>query len=105
MREHFADCEGKNMGETITIQVKSHTRTVRHREVHFTCQLCSGDYTVQQHLGRPPRYCARCRQDLERWRRQDDRDAAADRMRRLRDARRAAQSPPPPDRSRQKVGH
>jgi hypothetical protein len=82
------------MEETITIQVKGHTRTVRQREVRFTCQQCSGEYTVVQHLGRPPLYCAGCRKDLEVCRRALDRDAAADRMRRLRDARRASQPLP-----------
>ena len=85
------------MEETLTIAVKGHIRTVRPREVHFTCQLCRGAYTVVQHLGRPPLYCPECRQKLERWRRQDDRDAAADRMRRLRETRRASarQAPAP----------
>jgi hypothetical protein len=90
MREHFADSEGRIMEEPITIQVKGHTRTVRPREVRFTCQFCSGEFTVWQHLGRPPLYCTYCRENLERWRRWDDRDAAAERMRRLRDARRAS---------------
>lgn len=93
------------MEETITIAVKGHTRMVRQREVRFTCQFCRGEHIIQQHLGRPPRYCARCRDDLERWRRQDDRDAAAARMRRLRDARRAAQATPPSDRTNQTAGH
>jgi hypothetical protein len=93
------------MEETITIQVKGHSRTVRQREVHFTCQLCSGEYTILQHLGRPPLYCATCRLKLETWRRQDDRYAAADRMRRLRDARRAAQATPLLASPRQTVGH
>jgi len=85
------------MEGTITIAVKGHIRTVRPREVHFTCQLCRGEYTVVQHLGRPPLYCATCREDRERWRRGDGRDAAAERMRRLRETRRASarQAPAP----------
>jgi hypothetical protein len=83
------------MEDAITITVKGHTRTVRSREVCFTCQLCSGAYTIHQHLGRPPLYCDACRQKVERWRREDDRDAAAERMRRLRQARRASQPTPP----------
>lgn len=81
------------MENVITIQVRSHTRTVRAREVRFTCQQCGQEETVQQHLGRPPLYCGFCRQQLVHWRRQDDRDAAAARMRRLRAARPAPQPP------------
>ena len=85
----------ENMNETRTIAVKGHTRTIHPHEVRFTCQLCAGEYTVQQYLGRPPLYCASCRRDVERWRRWDDRDAAAERMRRLREARRASQPTAP----------
>ncbi len=83
------------MDEAITITVKGHTRTVRQREVQYTCEFCSGEYTVLQYLGRPPLYCDECRRTLERWRRQDDRDAAAERMRQLRERRRAGQSTQP----------
>jgi uncharacterized Zn finger protein (UPF0148 family) len=93
------------MEEAITITVKGHTRTVRPRVVHYTCQQCGGAYTIEQHLGRPPLYCPECRQKVERWRREDDRDAAAERMRRLRETRRADQRTPPlPNRTPQKLG-
>jgi DNA-directed RNA polymerase subunit RPC12/RpoP len=83
------------MEDAITITVNGHTRTVRLRAVSYTCQECGGTFTIQQHLGRPPRHCPACRAMLERWRREDDRDAAAARMRRLREARRASQSASP----------
>jgi hypothetical protein len=93
------------MDEAITIMVKGHARTVRRRAVRYTCAQCGQEQTIQQHLGRPPRYCPACREQLERWRREDDRDAAAARMRRLRESRRAAQLAPPSDRTRQTSGH
>jgi hypothetical protein len=83
------------MEDAITITVKGHTRTVRPRAVHYTCQQCGGACTIQQHLGRPPLYCAECRVRVGRWRREDDRDAAAERMRQLRETRRAAQRTQP----------
>ncbi|HVA92270.1 MAG TPA: hypothetical protein VNL71_20790 [Chloroflexota bacterium] len=88
------------MDEAITITVKGHTRTVRQRTVGYTCQNCGGTYTIEQYLGRPPLFCPECRQKLERWRREDDRDAAAERMRRLRETRRTDQRTPP-----QMLGH
>ena len=88
------------MEEAITIIVKGHTRTVRQRTVGYSCQNCGGTYIIQQYLGRPPLYCPECRQKLERWRREDDRAAAAERMRRLRETRRADQRTPP-----QTLGH
>jgi len=77
--------------EVITVQVRRHTRTVPAREVRFTCWQCGQEKTVQQYLGRPPRYCASCRDQVAQWRREDDRDAATARMRRLRATRHAAQ--------------
>jgi uncharacterized Zn finger protein (UPF0148 family) len=94
------------MDEAITITVKGHTRTVRPRAVGYTCQQCGGACAIQQHLGRPPLYCPECRQKVERWRREDDRDAAAERMRRLRETRRADQrTQPRSDRTPQTLGH
>lgn len=46
---------------------------------------CEQTVTELRYPGPPPRYCPSCRQQLEQWRRQDDRDAAAERMRRLRE--------------------
>jgi hypothetical protein len=91
--------------EAITSMVKGHTRRVRPGEVRYTGAQCGREGTIQQHLGRPPRYCPPCREQLERWRREDDRDDAAARMRRLRESRRAAQLAPPSDRPRQTSGH
>ena len=85
------------MQDEITVAVRGHTRRVRLREVQYTCQQCDRDCRVQQHLGRPPRYCPACRQQLEHWRRLDGRDAAAARMRRLRASRQASQPTPHPD--------
>ena len=76
--------------ETITVPVRHHTRIVPARDVRFTCWQCGQEKTVRQFLGRPPRYCASCRDQVEQWRREDDRDAAAARMRRLRATRPAA---------------
>jgi hypothetical protein len=85
------------MQDEITIMVREHTRLVRRREVHYTCRQCGQACCVQQYLGRPPLYCADCRQQLGRWRRQDDRDAAAERMRYLRASRRTSQPAQQPD--------
>lgn len=75
-----------------TIQVGTHTRTLKQREVTYTCQFpyCERSITELRYPGPTPRYCPDCRQKSERWRREDDRDAAAARMQRLRDQRRAA---------------
>jgi hypothetical protein len=75
-----------------TIQVGVHLRTLKQREVTYTCQFpyCGQTVTELRYPGPTPRYCPACKQKQERWRREDDRDAAAARMRRLRDQRRAA---------------
>ncbi len=75
-----------------TIQVSTYTRTLKQREVTYTCQFpyCGQTVTEYRYPGPTPRYCPECKQKQERWRREDDRDAAAARMRRLRDQRRAA---------------
>jgi len=79
--------------EVITVQVRHHARTIPVRDVRFTCWQCGQEQTVRQYLGRPPRYCASCHDQVEQWRREDDRDAAAARMRRLRATRQATQPP------------
>jgi len=78
------------------IQVGTYVRTLKQREVTYTCQFpsCEDTVTELRYPGPAPRYCAFHKQQVERWRRQDDRDAAADRMRRLREQRRAANQQP-----------
>ena len=78
------------MAEKI-IQVGMHTRTLKQREVTYSCQFpyCGRTVTELRYPGPTPRYCAFCKRELAQWRRQDDRDAAAERMRRLREQRRA----------------
>jgi hypothetical protein len=75
-----------------TIQVNAYTRRLTQRAVTYTCQFpyCGHTVTELRYPGPTPRYCPACKQQQERWRREDDRDAAAARMRRLRDQRRAA---------------
>jgi hypothetical protein len=73
-----------------TLQVGSYRRTIRQRAVTYTCQDCGRTETVLRYPGPTPRYCAYCKAMLERWRRQVDRPAAAARMWRLREERRAA---------------
>jgi hypothetical protein len=75
-----------------TIQVGKHVRTLKQREVTYACQFpyCERTITELRYPGPTPRYCAFHKEQMEQWRRQDDRDAAAERMRRLRDQRRAA---------------
>jgi hypothetical protein len=79
------------MAEKI-IQVGTHTRTLKQREVTYTCQFpyCEQTITELRYPGPTPHYCAFHKQQQEQWRRQDDRDAAAERMRRLREQRRMA---------------
>ncbi len=79
-----------------TIQVGTHRRTLTQREVTYTCQFPSCEHTVTElrYPGPTPRYCAHCKRLLEQWRRQDDRDAAAERMRRLREQRRTPSQQP-----------
>jgi hypothetical protein len=72
------------------LQVGSYRRTIRQRPVTATCQECGRIETVLRYPGPTPRYCAYGKTLLERWRRQDDRPAAAARMWRLREERRAA---------------
>jgi hypothetical protein len=73
-----------------TLQVGSYHRTIRQRAVTYTCQDCGRTESVLRYPGPTPRYCAYCKTLLERWRRQVDRPAAAARMWRLREERRAA---------------
>jgi len=79
-----------------TIQVSTHTRTLKQREVTYTCQFpyCEQTITELRYPGPTPRYCPDCKQQWIRWRREDDRDDAAARMRRLRDQRRTASQQP-----------
>lgn len=83
------------MAEKI-IQVSTHVRTLKQREVTYTCQFpyCEVTVTELRYPGPRPRYCPFCRRQVEQWRRQDDRDAAAERMRRLREQRRATGQQP-----------
>lgn len=80
-----------------TIQVGTHTRILTQREVTYTCQFpyCGRTVTDLRYPGPTPRYCPDCKQQWEQWRRAEDRDAAAERMRRLRDQRRTANRPSP----------
>jgi hypothetical protein len=73
------------------LQVGGYRRTIRQREVTYTSQFpyCGQTVTELRYPGPTPRYCPDCKQKQERWRREDDRDAAADRMRRLREQRRS----------------
>jgi hypothetical protein len=73
-----------------TIQVGTHTRTLKQRAVTYTCEFpyCGRTVTEFRYPGPTPRYCPACKQTWERWRREEDRAAAAARMRRLRDQRR-----------------
>jgi hypothetical protein len=79
-----------------TSQVGTHSRTLKQREVTYTCQFpyCEQTVTELRYPGPTPLYCSSCRQMLREWRREDDRDAAAARMRRLRDQRRVASQRP-----------
>jgi len=74
------------------IQVGTHVRTLTQREVTYTCAFpyCGRTITELRYPGPTPRYCPDCKQTWERLRRADDRDAAAARMRRLREQRRTA---------------
>jgi hypothetical protein len=79
-----------------TIQVGTHTRTLKQREVTYTCQFpyCEQTVTELRYPGPTPRYCPACKQKWKQWRREDDRDDAAARMRRLRNQRRTASQQP-----------
>jgi hypothetical protein len=82
----------KTMAEK-TLQVGGYHRTIRQRVVTYPCQDCGRTDTVLRYPGPTPRYCAYCKELVERWRRLTDRPAAAARMWRLREQRRAATPP------------
>ena len=79
-----------------TIQVGTHVRTLKQREVTYTCQFPYGECTITElrYPGPTPKYCDAHRRQLEQWRRHDDREAAAERMRRLREQRRTTSQQP-----------
>jgi hypothetical protein len=76
---------------TITITTRGYSRQVPVRIVQYTCVECGREQETRHTVGRLPLYCWWCRRLIEQVRREHDRDAAAERMRRLRESRRASQ--------------
>jgi len=72
---------------TVTRAGRSYTRIIREREVTFTCVVCDFTLSEFRYPGPLPHYCClSCQRVAERI----DNEQAADRMDRLRAARRKA---------------
>jgi transposase len=77
---------------TITISTRGYSRQVPVRTIRYTCVECGREEEARHTVGRLPQYCWWCRRLSEREHREQDRDAAAERMRRLRESRRISRA-------------